>query len=100
MITKEHYAAIMQDLPDNWTNDKVMKSDVMFLRGDVNSEDVLKDIKINDVDTVKYSNGAVLWSVSRESQTKSGIVKLVGTKIYKKMTIRNVNTARKIAELL
>ena len=39
-------------------------------------------------------------SVNRTNAGKSGLNKLAGTKIYKQMTIRNVNTVRKVFELM
>jgi len=44
--------------------------------------------------------GAILWSVDKKNVTKSGMTKIIGTKIYKQVTVRNVNTARKIYELM
>jgi uncharacterized protein (DUF1697 family) len=32
--------------------------------------------------------------------TRSGMIKLIGTDLYKGMTIRNCNTVRKLAELM
>lgn len=94
-------ALIMQDLPDSWINDQTMKSDVMFLWDDVNEESVLDKLTIKpDIDRVKYVPGAILWSVDRAAATRSGMMKLPGTKLYRQMTIRNVNTTRKIYQLM
>lgn len=95
------YQKVIQAIPENWTNDQNMKSDVMFLWEEIDNKSILKELPIkSEIDTVKYIPGTILWSVSRKSQPKSGMVKLVGTKIYKQMTIRNVNTTRKIWELM
>ncbi|MEX2104256.1 MAG: DUF1697 domain-containing protein, partial [Bacilli bacterium] len=78
-----------------------MKSDVMFLWDDVDNESVLDLLVIKpEIDTVKYVAGAILWSVDRNNVSKSGMMKLVGSKIYQQMTVRNVNTTRKIYELM
>jgi uncharacterized protein (DUF1697 family) len=47
-----------------------------------------------------YVPGALLWSVDRKNLTKSGLMNLAASTIYKKMTIRNVNTTRKIYEIM
>jgi len=92
---------VIQAIPDNWKNDKDMKSDVMFLWDDIDDESVLMNLTIKpNIDTVKYVPGAILWSVDKKNVTKSGISKIVGTKIYKQVTIRNVNTTRKIYKLM
>lgn len=97
----DDFSMIMDSLPESWKNDQHMKSDVMFLWDDVDDESVLGKLVIKpEIDTVQYVPGAVLWSIDRKNVTKSGMTKLVGTNLYKKMTVRNVNTTRKIYELM
>ena len=52
------------------------------------------------MDTLKYIDGAIIWNVKRKDVTKSGMKKFIGTLIYKNMTARNINTVRKLNELL
>ncbi|RXZ78574.1 DUF1697 domain-containing protein [Paenibacillaceae bacterium] len=97
----EDLTIIMQSLPDSWTNDQSMKSDVLFLWDDINEASVLEQLTIKpDIEKVLFVPGAILWSVDKENVTRSGMVKLVGSSIYKHMTIRNVNTTRKIYGLM
>ena len=92
---------IIKAIPDSWKNDKEMKSDVMFLWDDIDDESVLEHLVIKpDIDTVKYVPGAILWTVDKKNVTRSGMSKIVGSKVYKQMTVRNVNTTRKIYELM
>lgn len=93
--------AIINAIPDTWKNDKDMKSDVMFLWDEIDDESILTKLVIKPkVDTVKYIPGAILWSVDKKNVSKSGMLKIIGSKLYKQVTIRNVNTARKIYELM
>src|SRR5690606_3474117 len=93
--------AVVQALPDTWKNDQQMKSDVLFLWEEADDESVLEKLVINpEVDTVKYVPGAILWSVEKKHYKKSGMNKIIGTKLYKQVTVRNVNTTRKIYELM
>jgi len=88
-------------LPDNWTNDNSMKCDVMFLWDGFDRKDILDDLKIKpDIEDVVYVPGAIIWRVDRPNVTRSGMIKLIGTDLYKGMTIRNCNTVRKLAELM
>lgn len=88
-------------LPDAWTNDKGAKCDVMFLADEIDSPDIVQQLTIKPgIDEVLYVPGAVLWRVPREVVTKSGMFKLVGSPLYSRMTVRNCNTARKIAGLM
>lgn len=92
---------IINAIPDTWKNDKDMKSDVMFLWDEIDDESVLMNLIIKpNIDTVIYVPGAILWSVDKKNVTKSGMLKIIGSKLYKQVTVRNVNTARKIYELM
>lgn len=97
----EQYAAMMKDIPADWTNDAAMKSDIMFLWEEVDHESTLEKLDMKPgIDTVRYVKGAILWSVAKEHVTKSGLSKIIGTELYKKITVRNINTTRKIFELM
>ena len=92
---------ITKAIPNTWKNDKDMKSDVMFLWDEIDDESVLGNLVIKpNIDTVKYVPGAILWSVDKKNVTKSGMSKIIGSKIYRQVTVRNVNTVRKIYELM
>jgi uncharacterized protein (DUF1697 family) len=92
---------MMKILPGSWKNDKNMRSDVLFLREEIDGETLLAELKIKpQIDTVVYVPGAILWSIDKINITKSGLQKLVGTSLYKNMTVRNVNTTRKIYEIM
>lgn len=97
----EEYESMMQLLPETWTNDAEMKSDVLFLWREIDKAEVLDELPYKEeLETVIYSPGAVLWSVNRIHATKSGMSKIIGTKLYSLVTIRNVNTTRKIYALM
>lgn len=101
ILSIEDVGGIIKAIPETWRNDKDMKSDVMFLWDEIDDESVLEKLVIKpDIDTVKYVSGAILWSVDKKNVTRSGMTKIIGTKLYKQITVRNVNTARKIYELM
>ncbi len=92
---------VITSLPESWQNNKIIKSDVLFLWKEIDSRSILDQLKIKPtIDQVIYTEGALLWSVSKDHVTKTGLTKLIGTPIYKKMTIRNVNTTRKLFQLM
>jgi uncharacterized protein (DUF1697 family) len=73
----------------------------MFLWEDVDDPSVLHQITIKDgLDDVKYLPGAIVWRVDRDVLTRSGMMRLTSDDLYKQMTIRNVNTVRKLADLM
>lgn len=93
--------AIGKAIPNDWMNDSATKCDVMFLWDDVARPSVLKELQIKpEIDEVRYASGALIWRVDKQNVTRSGMMKLVGTPLYKRMTIRNVNTTRKLLELM
>lgn len=88
-------------IPDDWANDDRMKCDVMFLWEDVDRPEVLDGLDFReDIDDLRYIPGALLWRVDRPNLTRSRITKMVGTKLYRSMTVRNVNTVRRLAVLM
>ncbi|MEA4935896.1 hypothetical protein SDC9_176893 [bioreactor metagenome] len=87
-------------LPENWVKNEIMRTDVIFLCEDIDDPGIVDELRIKPVDQVKYVSGAVLWNILDKDYTRSAMSNLIGTKIYKAMTIRNVNTVRKIYELM
>lgn len=92
---------IVQALPGAWANDADMKCDVMFLWESIDNKSILKELPINPkIEDVKYVPGAVLWRIDRKDATKSRMFKIIGTKLYQEMTVRNCNTVRKLYALM
>ena len=78
-----------------------MRTDVLHMFNSIDSEDILKELPLNkEVDKVFYVPGAVVWSIARDEVKKSKLSKVIGTPIYKQMTIRNINTTRKLYEIM
>lgn len=99
--TEKELLATAQALPETWVNNDGMKCDVMFLWEEVDSPKVMEQLPIKpELEDVRYIPGAILWRVDRKHLTKSGMLKLVGTPLYKEMTVRNCNTVRKLAVLM
>ena len=96
---KDNINKLMGSIPLGWNNGIEMKCDVMFLWDKYNSESVLDQLTIKSgIDEVKYTHGALIWKVDKVNVTKSGMMKIVGTELYRHMTVRNCNTLRKIKE--
>ncbi|KUP23194.1 DUF1697 domain-containing protein [Paenibacillus sp. DMB5] len=92
---------VMEAIPDSWSNDDKLRSDVMFLWDEADDESVLDKLPLKPgIGTLLYVPGAVLYSVERENVIKSAMAKLIGSTVYKLMTVRNVNTTRKIYQLM
>ena len=93
--------SIVAAIPDAWVTDASVRTDVLFLWPDVDEPALLERIPRNvDVDDVRYTPGALIWRIERVNASRSRETKLVGSALYKRMTIRNANTTRKLHELL
>lgn len=91
---------LCKSIPDGWTNDTDQRTDVLFLWSEFDNKKSISLIKTSEVDRLKYSNGAIIWNINKQDYKKSGLNKFVGTVLYKNMTARNVNTIRKLNELM
>ena len=93
--------SVVKAIPAGWTNDETMKCDVMFLWDEVARPSVLGQLTITPgMDDVRYAAGAIIWRVDRRNVPRSGMMTLARTPLYKRMTIRNCNTTRKLLELM
>lgn len=100
IISGKDVASMASKIPPSWQNDKDQKTDVLFLWDEYDNKNSLKEINATSVDNLIYTKGAIIWNVSRKDYSKSVMNKFVGTKLYKHMTARNVNTVRKLKGLL
>lgn len=89
---------ICQSIPTSWTNDKDQKTDIMFLWEEYAAKDIVEKLPIKEVDTVRYIDGCCVWHIKKCDYKSSGLNDLIKSKLYKSMTVRNVNTVRKINE--
>jgi uncharacterized protein (DUF1697 family) len=98
--TPEQLGAISQAIPPTVKNDAVTKCDVLLLWPEVDRPEILEQIPSRlDIDNTKYVPGAVIHIVAKKDATKSRVSRIIGTELYKHMTLRNINTVRKLIEL-
>ena len=94
-------ANIVESLPAKWTGDSRWRYNVIFLRHTIDSEKILDELEVKqDIEEVVYCPGALFWSAQVSELTRTNMLKLSSRKMYGEMTIRNVNTTRKLYELM
>jgi uncharacterized protein (DUF1697 family) len=99
ILTRERWLAIAGAVPPTWQNDSTQKSDILFLFPEDDAPEIIQRLAPREgIDDARYVPGAVLWNVERNNQTRSALNRIVGTRTYKNLTIRNVNTVRKLTE--
>ena len=99
--SKENILSLVKAIPKNWENNTEQKTDILFLWKKYDRKESLTFLfPTEGIETIKYVPGAILWNLDRINYNKSGMSKFIGTKLYKHMTARNINTVRKLASLL
>lgn len=96
----ESIEIINQTLPITWVKNETMRTDVMFLWEEFDNPNVVQQFNLNVVDNIKYALAALIWNVLDKDYTHSMMPKMIGTPLYKNMTIRNVNTFRITHEMM
>ena len=88
-------------IPAEWGNGGEDKTDVLFLQDDVDNAGLLDAISYRpEIEDVLHVHGALVWHIARKDATRSSLQKLVGGDLYKRMSIRNINTTRKLRDLM
>ena len=91
---------IVDAIPRDWVDDKTMRTYVLLLWQELDERGILDRLPIKPgVDELKYTPGAVIWRVDRADVGRSHMNRLMGTPVYKKITIRSANTMRKLNQL-
>lgn len=97
----EEMAQLVNTLPRSWNGDSEVRYNVIFLRHSIDSEEVLGHLNPNpDLEEVVYRPGTLLWSAPVQHITRTTMVKLSSKKIFQDMTVRNLNTTKKLHALM
>ncbi|MFA5928876.1 MAG: DUF1697 domain-containing protein [Candidatus Margulisiibacteriota bacterium] len=82
-------------------SDPKWKHNVILLSRAIDSKSILKKLEIKkDIEELSYYKGALFWSAKMDKITRSNMIKLSARPEYQEMTVRNVNTTRKMLELM
>jgi len=102
VLVMDHAALkkLVDAIPRTWVDDKTMRTYVLLLWKEIDDRRILNSLPIKPgVDELRYTQGAVIWRVDRENVSRSHMNRIVGTPLYKKITMRSANTMRKLNEL-
>lgn len=101
VLNVNQMAEVVDKMPIEWLDMDIWRGYVAFVKSPLTPVEVAREIKINPaVDQLKIGDNVIYMSTLISGLTKSGFNKIVGTKIYKQITIRNINTTKKILELM
>lgn len=102
VLSKSHYEKIVKDIPKDFGTKEGWRYNVWFLLPPYEMGQVLQDIGAfkPDIESLTVGDGVLYQSVFMEKYGRTTTSKLASLPIYKKMTIRNLNTTRKLLDLL
>lgn len=91
---------VLAGMPVSWKKDDIRKY-VAFIKEPMTATAAAKEIPVREgVDILDVGDGVLYMATKMSGLTKSGYTKIVGTKIYQDMTMRNFNTTQKILALM
>jgi uncharacterized protein (DUF1697 family) len=93
---------IARGLPKAWAKPRAaMRYYVIFLRHAIDDRRILDQLQpAPGVETLDYKPGALYWAADSAKLGKSKVAKLMSSKLYQDVTIRNLNTTLKLVELV
>ena len=92
---------LVESLPASWAGDSRYRYNVMFLRHTIDSEKIVDDMQIKpETEELHYRPGTLLWSAQATQLNQTSMQKLSSRKIFQDMTVRNLNTTKKLYELM
>ena len=101
VFNKKVFKRIVDQIPNEWKNDEIQRTDVAFLFDKINNVEILNSLPFNEeYVTVKYVNNALTWNLQRTNLNKSRLGKVIISDLYKYMTLRNINTVRELYKIL
>lgn len=92
---------LIKRLDESFYDDRLWKHNVIFLRHTIDSKKILESLRPDpEIEQVKYYPGVLLWSARTSDLTRSNMLRLSKQNTYQEMTVRNINTTKKIYELM
>lgn len=102
LFTKDEWQIVIDEAPSWWGTDPEWKHNLIALLPPTSVTETIEAIGVlkPDIEAVQAGNGVVYQSMSFKLFGHTTTGKLAANPIYKKMTIRNYNTATKLLALL
>lgn len=103
VISRVDYMEAQHQAPSWWANGtENMRNDALFVIPPTTAEEVLEELskKTSMVDKLSSHGQVVFWTLPIADYNKSVVPKIVGTPIYRRVTMRSSTTFRKLALLM
>lgn len=91
----------LRHTPKWWGNDNTVKHNAIFVIAPKTTKDIMKEVgeAKPEYENVEAHGPIIFWSAPVETFNRTRYSKIVGTKAYQSITIRNANTTKKLLEL-
>lgn len=102
VISAEELITMSAHTPEWWGETKEAKHNALFVIPPVTAKEVLEafgPIK-PEYEKVAYYDSVIFWTAGMENFSRTSWSKIVGTKPYSQVTIRNANTFNKLVQLI
>ena len=94
-------ARLVKTIEKEWNPDPEWKYNVVFLRHTLDPNVIVKQLDLKaDIERVVCCPGTLLWSARTSTIGRTTMIKLSSRAVYQDMTVRNVNTTKKILALM
>ena len=102
LISRVSYLKAIRSAHATWGHDDTMKHNALFTLPEVNPRQILASLPPlkAELETVTIGSRVLFWSASKSGLARTAMMKLSKTASYKLLTVRNNNTAVRLAELL
>lgn len=101
LVKAQSLSIMMAKAPEWWGKDPSSKHNAIFVIQPYIAHEILEEVVQTkpEYEKVQAVDSMIFWSAPLETFSKTRWAKIVGTKEYAKITIRNANTAYKLLEL-
>lgn len=101
VLSEKEMKTVLAEIPASWKKVNDLRMYVCFIFPTMKPKDAAHEVPVKDgIDVVDVGKNVLYLSTKMQGITKSGLSKMVGTKMYKEMTMRNFNTTKRIVEMM
>lgn len=102
VVSQSELKAALNNAPAWWDQDKTAKNNALFIIPPKTPAEIMQEVGAAkpDYEQIASSGPVIFWTAPLETFSKTRYSKVVSTKVYQFITIRNANTTKKLLELL
>lgn len=104
VISGEDLKLAVDHAPSWWASEdaKIVRSEVLFVISPTTPLEVLAEIHKSETSVDKFASYGqlIFWTLPRANYNKSVLPKIIGTPVYRRITMRGATTTKKLYDLL